>query len=174
MIYTIHPRSLAIAGAGLALLLTGLPLAAQAARDPTVAPAETGAMTGQLPKAVEGMSVLVRGDQSFLVVGTRLYAPGDTVGNLRVERITETEVWLHDGAALIKVPRFAGITRKSIPAKPLCAAMAPAIEAVASAPAASDSPASTNAKAKKRAKTNTPPVAPSPPPAAVACEDTPS
>ena len=85
MIYTIHPRSLAIAGAGLALLLTGLPLAAQDARDPTVAPAETGAMTGQLPKAVEGMSVLVRGDQSFLVVGTRLYAPGDTVGSSACE-----------------------------------------------------------------------------------------
>jgi hypothetical protein len=73
-----------------------------------------------LPKAVEGMSVMVRGDQSFLMVGTRLYAPGDTVGNLQVRRITETEVWLHDGKALIKVPRFAGITRKTIDAKPRC------------------------------------------------------
>ncbi len=121
MIHTFHSRSMAMAGVVLSVVLVGVPLAAQEARDPTVAPAETLVVGGRLvPKAVEGMSVLVRGDHSFLVVGTRLYGPGDTVGNLRVERITETEVWLHDGKALIKVPRFAGITRKSIAAKPLC------------------------------------------------------
>ena len=49
---------------------------------------------------------------------------GDKVGNLRLERITEKEVWFHDGRALIKVPRFAGIERKSIAAKPACSATA--------------------------------------------------
>lgn len=119
MILAAHSRILAMAGLAVVLLLNGVPLAAQEARDPTVEPAE-GVSDGSLPKAVEGMSVLVRGDQSFLVVGTRLYAPGDTVGSLQVRRITETEIWLHDGKALIKVPRFAGITRKTIAAKPLC------------------------------------------------------
>lgn len=119
MILAAHSRILAMAGLAVVLLLNGVPLAAQEARDPTVEPAE-GVSDGSLPKAVEGMSVLVRGDQSFLVVGTRLYAPGDSVGNLQVRRITETEVWLHDGRALIKVPRFAGITRKTIAAKPVC------------------------------------------------------
>jgi len=119
MILAPYSRGLAMAGLAVALLLSGLPLAAQGARDPTVEPADT-VSGGSLPKAVEGMSVMVRGDQSFLMVGTRLYAPGDTVGNLQVRRITETEVWLHDGKALIKVPRFAGITRKTIAAKPLC------------------------------------------------------
>jgi hypothetical protein len=155
---------LAMAAVAIALLLNGLPLSAQQARDPTVEPAENTS-GGQMPKAVEGMSVLVRGDQSFLVVGTRLYGPGDTVGNLRVERITETEVWLHDGNALIKVPRFAGITRKTIPAKPLCAAIAPA---------ATVPPAGKPTKTKKRTKPNTPPTAPNPPAPAAACEDTPS
>ena len=119
MIQTPYSRVLAMAGLAVALLLNALPLAAQEARDPTVEPAESMS-GGSLPKAVEGMSVLVRGDQSFLIVGTRLYAPGDTVGDLQVRRITETEVWLHDGKALIKVPRFAGITRKTIAAKPRC------------------------------------------------------
>lgn len=120
MIRTPYSRALAMSGVAAALLLSGLPpLAAQEARDPTVEPAES-VPDGALPKAVEGMSVMVRGDQSFLMVGTRLYAPGDTVGNLQVRRITETEVWLHDGKALIKVPRFAGITRKTIAAKPRC------------------------------------------------------
>jgi len=119
MIQASHSRVLAMAGVAVALLLNSLPLAAQEARDPTVEPAESMS-DGSLPKAVEGMSVLVRGDQSFLMVGTRLYAPGDTVGSLQVRRITETEVWLHDGKALIKVPRFAGITRKTIAAKPVC------------------------------------------------------
>ena len=120
MMHTPTSRRVAGAGAALVVLLSGLPLAAQEARDPMVAPSETGSGTGQMPKAVEGMSVMVRGDQSFLMVGTRLYAPGDTVGNLQVRRITETEVWLHDGKVLIKVPRFAGITRRTIAAKPLC------------------------------------------------------
>ncbi len=117
-----------VTGLALVALLLGLPLAAQEARDPTVAPSDTGSIgsAGSMPRAVEGMSVLVRGERPFLVVGTRLYAPGDTVGNLRVERITETEVWLHDGNALVKVQRFAGITRKAIPGKPRCDSAAPA------------------------------------------------
>ena len=164
MTWASHFKMLAMAAVAIALLLNGLPLAAQQARDPTVEPTETGS-GGQMPKAVEGMSVLVRGDQSFLMVGTRLYAPGDTVGNLRVERITETEVWLHDGNALVKVPRFAGITRKTIAAKPLCSALTPTATAL---------PASKPTKAKRRAKPNTPPTPPNPPAPAAACEDTPS
>jgi hypothetical protein len=173
MIHTVHFRCVAMAGVALSMLLISAPLVAQEARDPTVAPSETGS-GGLLPKAVEGMSVLVRGDQSFLVVGTRLYAPGDTVGNLRVERITETEVWLHDGNALIKVPRFAGITRKTIPVKPLCSALPPPADGAPSATAATASVAGKPTKARKRAKPNTPPVAPNPPAPAAACEDTPS
>lgn len=168
--HTPTSRRVAGAGAALVVLLSGLPLAAQEARDPMVAPSETGSGTGQMPKAVEGMSVMVRGDQSFLVVGTRLYAPGDMVGTLRVERITETEVWLHDGSAQIKVPRFAGITRKTIPAKPLCAAVTPADDAMPRTPVAT-APAA--GKARKRAKPDASPLAPHSPAPAAACQDTP-
>ena len=113
-------RYLAFAGCAVVLLAGNLPAAAQEAlRDPTVAPTESGTAIPS-PAGVEGMTVLVREDKPYLMVGARLYAPGDKVGNLRVERITEKEVWFHDGSALIKVPRFAGIERKAIAAKPPC------------------------------------------------------
>jgi hypothetical protein len=117
-------RYLALAGGSLFMLLnTAFTTAQEASRDPTVAPAETGAPNAS-PAGAEGMTVLVRDDKPYLVVGARLYAPGDKVGNLRVERITEREIWFHDGSALIKAPRFAGIERKALATKPPCAAPA--------------------------------------------------
>ena len=115
-------RLLNIAVCTMTLLVSAQQVAAQeSSRDPTVAPAEIGA-TNASPVGVEGMTVLVRDEKTYLVVASRLYAPGDKVGNLRVKRITEKEVWFQDGSALIKVPRFAGIERKSIITKSVCAA----------------------------------------------------
>lgn len=107
-------------------LVWGVPLAhaQDTTRDPTVAPGTTGMANTPSAAGVEGMTVMVRDDKPYLVVGTRQYAPGDKVGNLRLERITEKEVWFHDGRAVIKVQRFAGIERKSLAAKPSCNASA--------------------------------------------------
>lgn len=118
------PYQCSLAGLALALLwATPVAQAQDSARDPTVAPGEAGTASPS-PAGVEGMTVLVRGDRPYLVVGTRQYAPGDKVGNLRLERITEREVWFHDGSALIKVQRFAGIERKALAAKPPCSSTA--------------------------------------------------
>ncbi len=165
-------RHIGMLSFALALLLGTCPLVAQEARDPTVAPGEAGTAV-QSPTGVEGMTVLVRGDKTYLVVGTRLYAPGDKVGNLRVERITETEVWFHDGSALTKVPRFAGIERKVIVTKPVCAA-------ATAMPFAVPASAPENTKYKKRIKgktgedTQANQAAPTqnPLPAVTPCEDT--
>jgi hypothetical protein len=62
--------------------------------------------------------VIVREGQPYLVVGTRLYAQGQMLGAVRVERITETEVWLRDGKTLHKKPIFAGISRTVTGAPP--------------------------------------------------------
>ena len=114
-----------IAALALSLVLGAhLAHAQDTTRDPTVAPGFTGMVTTPSPAGVEGMTVMVRDDKPYLVVGTRQYAPGDKVGNLRLERITEKEVWFHDGSAVIKVQRFAGIERKALAAKPTCAASA--------------------------------------------------
>jgi hypothetical protein len=160
-------RYLTLASCALALLLNIQQVDAQeASRDPTVAPAENGATTAS-PAGVEGMTVLVRDEKTYLVVASRLYAPGDKVGNLRVERITEKEVWFHDGSALIKVPRFARIERKSIIAKPLCAAAVdqPELEVTRKPPIAKIK------VSKTRAKRSSPASAPTPQPAVAPCED---
>ena len=106
-----------------AISISGLPAVAQDARDPTVAPPQNSSVTSTASLVgAEGMTVVMRDDKAYLVVGTRLYVPGDKVGAFSVERITETQVWLRDATKLVKVPRFAGIERKSLPPAPRCEA----------------------------------------------------
>ena len=109
-------------GAGLlrviALLVLAVGAQAQGPRDPTIPRGASGLSGGSgdaLAPALDAgpLTVIVRNGQPFLVVGTRLVAQGQTLGNARVERITETEIWLREGGQLRKVPRFAGIQRRS-------------------------------------------------------------
>jgi hypothetical protein len=98
------------------LVLAALQVSAQDARDPTQPP--PGAMTSPdgaaiaAPPGFDAMAVVVREGKPFLVVDTRLYAPGQKIGRIVLERITETEVWLREGKELRKLPRFAGIQRR--------------------------------------------------------------
>ena len=98
-------------------------------RDPTIPPPEVSAaalgVTPQQPWGSDGIAVVVRDGKSFLVVDTRLYGVGQKVGSFHIERITESEVWLREGKAIRKVPRFAGIVRSEVAASPLVAASAP-------------------------------------------------
>lgn len=107
-------RYVALGTLALTIAVHTLPAPAQVLRDPTVAPGEVDAPTGSSPAGLDGMSVVVRDGRPFLVVGTRLYAPGDRFGAMRVERISETEVVLHDGNGRVRVPRFTGIERKTV------------------------------------------------------------
>lgn len=91
---------------------------AQAWRDPTVEPAQPGgASTGQGEASSDhpSLSVIVVDGRPHVIMGTRLYAPGQKLGQARIERITETEVWLRDGAVLRKVSRYQGVERRSVP-----------------------------------------------------------
>ncbi len=95
----------------------GSVLHAQALRDPTqvppgALPSAGGASQPTGPLGDDGVAVVVREGKPFLVSGTRLYGVGQKLGVYRIERISETEVWLRNGAELRKEPRFAGITRK--------------------------------------------------------------
>lgn len=117
-------------------------------RDPTVAPPEVAPGSTVLPGApgavMQGSNVIVRNGQPHLVVGTRLVAIGQKVGEARLERITETEIWLREGKQLRKLPRFAGIQRSPARANEACKAK-PAPRAkparkAASAPASAPTP----------------------------------
>lgn len=73
------------------------------------------------------MSVIVVDGRPHVIMGTRLYAPGQMLGQARIERITDTEIWLREGRVLRKVPRFSsGIERRTVEpsASPECEAEA--------------------------------------------------
>lgn len=92
---------------------------AQGPRDPTVVPAEAlpvdATSTEKSGTAGRpGMTVVVRQGQAFLASGNRLYARGQKMGNARIERISETEIWFREAGVLRKVPLFAGIQRRVV------------------------------------------------------------
>ena len=115
---TVHPFFHHRSALWLALALACGMVAAQGARDPTqpppelrVAPAEAKGST--LPVTTDTLTVLVRDGVPMLVQGTRLYKQGQQLGPYRIERISETEVWLRNGPELHKIARFAGIQRRA-------------------------------------------------------------
>lgn len=127
----------------------GTAAVAQDLRDPTRAPAALEAAPSETPDALpvgsEGLSVVVRDGKPMLVVGTRLHAVGQQVGSYKIERITETEVWLRDGKGLRKLPRFGGIQRKVLAAEECPRPVANATAKSANAKSATAKPGTTKA-----------------------------
>ena len=108
---------------GFVLLLPLSGADAQSLRDPTVPPAAAGlagpAQGGMLSETERGpMTIIVRNGRSYLAVGTRLYAQGQKLGQARIERISETEIWLREGGVLRKVSQFSGIERRTVTPAP--------------------------------------------------------
>jgi|GEM_PF-466831 len=130
---------------------------AQSLRDPTLPPVEAG--VAGAPAAASSLSfdssataVIVRNGRSYLAVGTRLYAPGEKLGQARIERITETEVWLRERGVLRRVPLFAGIERRAAAAPALSAGCAP--DGSNRRPAVKASEASGTSKAARARQSN--------------------
>ena len=102
----------------LAFLLPLGQLAAQSLRDPTLPPAAAGLVSPELAgKAASpepAMTIIVRDGRPYVAVGTRLYAQGEKIGQARIERISETEVWLRQGGLLRKVAQFPGVQRSTV------------------------------------------------------------
>jgi len=91
---------------------------AQTLRDPTLAPQAPGmsgpaAVPDGLMSEPDSMALVVRDGVRYLVLGTRLYAEGQTIGKARIVRITETEVWLREAGKLQKTLIFSGIKRSA-------------------------------------------------------------
>jgi len=102
---------------GLLFLLSD-PVAGQSLRDPTRPPEElavvssipTGLFQGTQPDA---LTIIVRNGRPHLVINRLFYAEGEKIGEVLIERITETEVWLRTGGVLRKVSQFPGIQRST-------------------------------------------------------------
>lgn len=117
------------------ITLMATALHAQALRDPTQPPAMSGvgadgSAETEAPLGDGGVAVVVRDGKSFLVSGTRLYGVGQKLGQFRIERISETEVWLRNGTDLRKLPRFAGVQRSE--SRPAAQCATPAAKSVKS------------------------------------------
>ena len=92
-------------------------IGAQTLRDPTLPPKVEGiGKPAQiLPSLSIGMgppSIIVREGRSYVVLESHLYAQGQRYGEVRIERIGETEVWFRERNVLYKIPRFPGSQRK--------------------------------------------------------------
>ncbi len=102
----------------LCALLAAPTVQAQALRDPTLPPGSgAGAPNGAAAsRSSQGRwPVMVVDGKLHVAVGTRLYTEGQMLGSARIERISETEVWLREGRELRKVPLYAGVQRRSLP-----------------------------------------------------------
>lgn len=132
------------AGAG-CLVLTPLFSQAQVSgsRDPTVPPLEAGlgvTSPGEQTKTLKpgALAVIVRDGQPYVVIGTRLYATGQQLGDSKIERISETEIWLREGGVVRKISQFSGIERRAaspVGGVPDCTATAVSAYSQKSAPA---------------------------------------
>jgi hypothetical protein len=106
---------------GLALLVLTGPLRAQIMRDPTLPPQASGAHSAVSSKPRDGRApwaLLFIDGKPNLVVGTRLYTEGQQLGAARIERITETEVWLRERGQLRKVSNYPSVHRRSVTVTP--------------------------------------------------------
>ena len=97
---------------------------AQPLRDPTVPPVQATLPASPLaagPQDVDpgAFSVIVRDGRRYLVHKTRLFAQGQKIGGARIERITETEVWLREDGVVRKLQLFPGIEVRKLPSKSL-------------------------------------------------------
>lgn len=102
----------------LALVLSVATVGAQTLRDPTLAPAAARPAQALVAKSSEPsvdvgkVAVLVRDGTPYLMWGTRLFATGQLLGTARIERITESEIWLRQAGKLEKVQVFEGVERR--------------------------------------------------------------
>lgn len=139
--------TLALASA-LGTALTALPAAAQnapALRDPMVPPlaiARPAANPGAADVAPEPpptpQQLLTIEGRRYVVDGRRRLGVGDALGGTRIERITDSAVWVRDGNTVTRLPFYGGVVKHTVVNAP------PAAPAVPSRRTTSISPAHTS------------------------------
>jgi len=108
----------------LAIATTALPAAAHSAptlRDPMVPPlaiARPAAATGSLEDAPQPtptpQQLLTINGQRYVVDGRRRLGVGDALGSTRIERITDSAVWVRDGNTVTRLPFYGSVTKRTV------------------------------------------------------------
>ena len=93
--------------------------AGQDLRDPTLPPADktlAGARAVGTTLGIDpgSLALIVRSGRPYVLIDRLLYAQGQKVGPVLIERITESEIWLREGGVLRKVIPFSGIQRRTV------------------------------------------------------------
>lgn len=84
-------------------------------RDPTQPPAALTPPAGvlrSLANTFKPAHLVTVGGVRYVVWNSRRYAVGGTIQGARIERISETEVWLRGSDGLRKIPVFSGIEKR--------------------------------------------------------------
>ncbi len=87
----------------------------EAGRDPTQPPPEYALpLRGErlLPDVIDPKHLVVVNGVRYLIWKSRWLAVGDSIDGARLERISETEVWVRNAAGLRKLPIFTGIEKR--------------------------------------------------------------
>lgn len=88
---------------------------AQSLRDPTQPPAAYNAPVGGARVALDTFKpqhLMVVEGVRYLVWNNHRYKVGETIDGARIERISESEVWLRRADAVRKIPLFSGIEKR--------------------------------------------------------------
>jgi hypothetical protein len=119
----------------IAIAISAMPTAAQnvpALRDPMVPPlsiarpaANAGAadVVAEPPPAPQ--QLLTVGGRRYVVDGRRRLGVGDALGSTRIERITDSAVWVRDGSTVTRLPFYGGVVKRTVVDTPAPAAAAP-------------------------------------------------
>ncbi len=85
-------------------------------RDPTQPPAAFGTPVGNARLPIDRLrpeQLVTIGGIIYLVWNGRRYKAGDTIDGSRIERISESEVWLKTAGTVRKLPVFVGVEKRT-------------------------------------------------------------
>ena len=110
--------------AAVTFVATVMPAAAQSApslRDPMVPPlsiARPAANPGAFDVAPEPppapQQLLTVNGKRYVVDGRRRLGVGDALGGTRIERITDSAVWVRDGNTVTRLPFYGGVVKRTV------------------------------------------------------------
>jgi hypothetical protein len=123
-------RALLVSAVASLSLLQGLAVSAAPPRDPTQPPAALNApMSVRQPlEELRFEHIVVVNGVRYLVWNSRRYAAGDVVAGARIERISESAIWLkplnaNGNGTIRKLPLFPSIEKQPLPNSPSAASV---------------------------------------------------
>ena len=89
---------------------------------PAAANLETGGPSEPPPPPRQLLTV---DGQRYVVDGRRRLGVGDALGSTRIERITDSAIWVREGNTVTRLPFYAGVVKQIVPILPAVTAPAP-------------------------------------------------